>query len=188
MHKDDSDASDAATAPAEAAGTETSKIPFESNSLVAGQAIEKIMEERDFPTSPKAAARAGWEACNRTNYYATPQPAINVPEGWIPVEERLPVVELGQELHCFVAAKRKHNDKVYVLDLWYVNRPDSEDNPNGIEGEDGEKLNCVGWFNIGCNSGYDEFYMPADNESEIFAWQPIALPAAPSAPAVGDGQ
>lgn len=93
---------------------------------------------------------------------------------WIPVTERLPEVPLGKEVPCWVCTEK------FVFLSWYVNRPHSEEHDGAewvVESDSGDPLDCVGWHKYGCNTGYDDFFMPEDDASKIIAWQPIPQPS-----------
>lgn len=103
-------------------------------------------------------------------------------ERWIPVSERLPDVPRGKDMLCWVCVKLDSGKSV-VYECHYVNRPvdaDAEGREHGWEvtDEDGEPLDAVGWFNIGCNVCYDDFYMADQNTDKIIAWREIVKPNA----------
>jgi hypothetical protein len=93
---------------------------------------------------------------------------------WIPIST-LPEVPLGRQLHCWVAIQRQ---RVVVRDLYYLNKPYDLNTCSGweLEGEDGELMDAVGWFAEGCNSSYDEFYVPVELSERIIAWMPVVVP------------
>lgn len=100
---------------------------------------------------------------------------------WVSVTERSPFVPLGKEKQFWVCAERQ-NGKRYVYTLWFVNKPvvDVNDPPDwAVNNEDYDAIDCVGWHEVGANSSFDEFYLPAQQEHEIIAWMPMVKPNPP---------
>lgn len=108
---------------------------------------------------------------------------VSVPDAWIAVGDGLPDVPRGKDMFCWVCVKLD-SGKLCVYECYYVNRPVDEDADGREHGweitdEDGDPLDAVGWFNVGCNTSYDDFYMADQNADKIIAWQEIPKPAAP---------
>lgn len=95
---------------------------------------------------------------------------------WIACGERMPEAPLGKDQMVWVCAERADGRR-YVYPLWWVNRPLQEGASWEIEDENGDPMNCVGWHTLGCNSSYDEFFMPEEHPQQIVAWMPIEKPA-----------
>lgn len=107
---------------------------------------------------------------------------------WIDVKDRLPVVEVGDEVHCFLARKHKKTGKVFVICAYYSNKPldgdfdeDEDDLPDWVlRNSDGEPVSMVGWCEKGVHCDFDGYYENLTDEyCETIAWQEIKYPAPP---------
>lgn len=102
---------------------------------------------------------------------------------WISVNERLPEIDQGDELHCFVAYTNERIGKKCVTDCYWVNKQLPDDDT--LEFNDwylftpyGEPWGMVGWCHKGVHPDFDDYYQSAD--LTVTDWQPVAYPEAPT--------
>jgi hypothetical protein len=110
-------------------------------------------------------------------------------DGWVSVGDRLPDVPIGEEQHCFLAVRSIKLDKVYVWDVYYINKPKPDDEEDEypewvLYDDNGAVSHFVGWAHMTSHPDYNNYYESVDNENiEILAWQPVTYPAYPAIPA-----
>lgn len=142
-----------------------------------GPRAEDGREEAIAYSSASRGFRAGYLACDRNKQ-------------WISVDEQLPDIPIGDEMHCFLLLELHHQSnegKSIVVDGYWANKPadpawgeDVEAPDWALETEDGDYLNLVGWAELTHHPDFSGYYTAFETTyRKIVAWMPIKYPLAP---------
>lgn len=103
---------------------------------------------------------------------------------WISVDEQLPEVEIGGEMHCFLLLNLKHQNRKVVVDAYWLNKPKDDkwgeeiDAPDwALESEDDGFIGIVGWADNGNHPDFSNYYTPFETTyRDIIAWIQVNYP------------